>query len=61
MDDIDELSLSPSSPLYFRQEKSPFVWIVGFIFMFLLKLTDEQNSRNEQDEKDLTNDYFPDI
>lgn len=56
MDDIDELSLSP---LYFRKRNLPSFWIVVFIFMFLL--TYEQDSRNEQDEKDLTNDYFPDI
>ena len=56
MDDIDELSLSP---LYFWKRNLPSFWIVVFIFMFLL--TYEQDSRNEQDEKDLTNDYFPDI
>ena len=57
MDDIDELSLSP---LYFRKRNLPSFWIVVFIFMFLL--TYEQDFWNlEQDEKDLTNDYFPDI
>ena len=54
MDDIDELSLH----CILRREISLRLDCRIYLYDFI---NSEQNSRNEQDEKDLTNDYFPDI
>ena len=55
MDDIDELSLH----CILRREISPRLDCSIYLYVFIN--LPQQNSRNEQDEKDLTNDYFPDI